>query len=92
VADLSSNPDNLIPFLELVAANQKANIANFPGPYQLIRRVNICLSTASKHLINPGLRGIEWVILGGISLENCAFARFSALLLRLESSMNVGWR
>jgi hypothetical protein len=39
-----------------------------------------------------GLRGIEWVILGGISLENCAFPRFSALRLRLESIMNVGWQ
>jgi hypothetical protein len=51
--DLSENPDNLVPFLELVASNQKVSIAKFPAQYALIRRVNICLSTAGNKLINP---------------------------------------
>ena len=51
--DVSASPDNLIPFFELVGANQKANIARFPSQYVLIRRVNICLSTAGQKLINP---------------------------------------
>jgi hypothetical protein len=47
------NPDDLIAFLELVASNQKANVARFPGPYDIIRRVNICFSTAGQNLVNP---------------------------------------
>jgi hypothetical protein len=53
MVDLSANPDNLLPFLDLAASNQRANVARFPEPYQLIRRVNICLATAGKNLINP---------------------------------------
>jgi hypothetical protein len=53
MVDLRANPDNLIPFLELVASNQKANIVKFPAPYDLVRRVNICLATAGNNLINP---------------------------------------
>jgi hypothetical protein len=47
------NPDDLIAFLELVASNQKANVTRFPGPYDRIRRVNICFSTAGQNLVNP---------------------------------------
>jgi hypothetical protein len=50
---LSNNPDNLIPFFELVVSNQKANIANHRTWYELIRRVNVCLSTAGQNMINP---------------------------------------
>ena len=50
MVDLSANPDNLLPFLDLAASNQRANVARFPEPYQLIRRVNICLATAGKNL------------------------------------------
>jgi hypothetical protein len=53
MADLSTTPDNLIPFFELVASNQKANIANHPTWYDLIRRVNICLATAGQNMVNP---------------------------------------
>jgi hypothetical protein len=53
MTDLSANPDNLVPFLEVVASNQKASIQKFPAMYDLVRRVNICLSTAGKNLVNP---------------------------------------
>jgi hypothetical protein len=46
-------PDNLVAFLDLVAANQKANIARFGPEFDVLRRVNLCLSTAGKHLVNP---------------------------------------
>jgi len=68
MADLSSNPDNLIPFLKQAAANQKANIANFPAPYHLLRRVDSCLSTAGKNLINPK------PVLAGFMLLRCQYA------------------
>jgi hypothetical protein len=50
---LSKNPDNLIPFFELVASNQKANIANHRTWYELMRRVNVCLSAAGQNMVNP---------------------------------------
>lgn len=53
MTDLSANPDNLIPFFDLVASNQKASIRNFPEQYELLRRVNVCLSTAGQKLVNP---------------------------------------
>jgi hypothetical protein len=53
MTDLSENPDNLIPFFDLVANNQKASIRNFPEQYELLRRVNVCLSTAGQKLVNP---------------------------------------
>jgi hypothetical protein len=51
--DLSSTPDNLLPFLQVVGNNQRATIARFPADFELIRRVNICLSTVGQKLINP---------------------------------------
>src|SRR6516165_1202714 len=81
MTDLSSNPDNLIPFLELVAANQKANIANFPDPYQLIRRVNICLSKAGKNLINPK------PVLAGLMLPCCEYAYKAAAGMALSGQV-----
>ena len=81
MTDLSSNPDNLIPFLELVAANHKANIANFPDPYQLIRRVNICLSKAGKNLINPK------PVLAGLMLPCCEYAYKAAAGMALSGQV-----
>jgi hypothetical protein len=68
MADLSANPDNLIPFFERVASNQKANIAKFPAAYDLIQRVNICLSTAGKNLINPK------PVMAGVLCLRCQYA------------------
>jgi hypothetical protein len=53
MTDLSDNPDNLVPFFDLVASNQKASIRNFPKQYELLRRVNICLSAPGQKLVNP---------------------------------------
>jgi hypothetical protein len=53
MVDLSTTPDNLIPFFALVVSNQKSNIANHPTWYDLIRRVNICLATAGQNMVNP---------------------------------------
>jgi hypothetical protein len=53
MTDLSNNPDNLIPFFDLVASNQKGSIRAFPEQYELLRRVNVCLSTAGQKLVNP---------------------------------------
>jgi hypothetical protein len=53
MTDLGADPDNLTQFFELIAHNQKANAAKFSTPFLLLRRVNICLSTAGKNLINP---------------------------------------
>jgi hypothetical protein len=49
----TSGEDVLTRFLQVVNSNQIANLANFPEPYSLMRRVNDCFSTAGKHLINP---------------------------------------
>jgi hypothetical protein len=46
MTDLSDNPDNLVPFFDLITNNQKGSIRNFPEQYELLRRVNLCLSTA----------------------------------------------
>ena len=78
MADLSSNPDNLIAFLERVAANQKANIANFPIPYDLLRRVDNCLATAGKNLINPK------PVLAGLMLLRCQYAYKAAAGMALS--------
>jgi hypothetical protein len=45
--------DDLTRFLKAVNSNQIANLANFPEPYSLMRRVNDCFSTGGKNLINP---------------------------------------
>jgi hypothetical protein len=81
MADLSDNPDNLIPFLEVVASNQKANIAKFPAAYQLIRRVNICLSTAAKDLVNPK------PVMAGKMLHRCQYAYKAAAGMALSGQV-----
>lgn len=78
MTDLTANPDNLVPFLELVASNQKANMARFPAQYDLIRRVNICLSTAGKSLINPK------PVLVGVLFLRCQYAYKAAAGMALS--------
>jgi hypothetical protein len=79
--DLSVNPDNLLPFLELVASNQKANIAKFAGPYDLIRRVNICLSTAGKNLIHPK------PVMAGVLFLRCQYSYKAAAGMALSGQV-----
>jgi hypothetical protein len=79
--DLSDNPDNLIPFFELVARNQKANIARFPAAYEFIRRVNICLSTAGKNLINPK------PVMAGVMFLRCQYAYKAAAGMALSGQV-----
>jgi hypothetical protein len=81
MTDLSSNPDNLSPFLERVAANQKANIAKFSAPYQLLRRVDNCLSTAGNTLINPK------PVLAGLMLLRCQYAYKAAAGMALSGQV-----
>src|SRR5262245_81799 len=81
MTDLSSNRDNLSPFLERVAANQKANIAKFPAPYQLLRRGDNCLSTAGKNLINPK------PVLAGLMLLRCQYAYKAAAGMALSGQV-----
>jgi hypothetical protein len=45
--------DDLTRFLQVVNSNQIANFANFPEPYDLMRRVNDCFSTAGENLVDP---------------------------------------
>jgi hypothetical protein len=81
MADLSASPDNLIPFLELVASNQKANIANFPTAYNLIRRVNICLSIAGKNLVDPK------PIMAGLLFLRCQYSYKAAAGMALSGQV-----
>lgn len=78
MTDLTANPDNLFPFLDLVASNQKANMALFPAQYDIIRRVNICLSTAGKSLINPK------PVLVGVLFLRCQYAYKTAAGMALS--------
>src|SRR5262249_25592343 len=81
MADLMANPDNLIPFFQLVASNQKANMAKFPAPYDLISRVNICLSTAGKNLINPK------PVMAGVLFQRCQYAYKAAAGMALSGQV-----
>jgi hypothetical protein len=45
--------DDLTQFLERVHLNQQGNREKFSAQYDLIRRVNDCLSDAGKNLVNP---------------------------------------
>lgn len=78
MVDLSSNPDNLIPFLELVSSNQKSNIARFPAQYEPIQRVNICLSTTGKNLVNPK------PVMCGVLFLRCQYAYKAAAGMALS--------
>ncbi|MEY9161632.1 hypothetical protein [Bradyrhizobium japonicum] len=49
----SESPDDLLKYLELVASNQKVNARNFQYGFSILRRINICFSTAGQHLTNP---------------------------------------
>jgi hypothetical protein len=81
VPEVSRDPDDLIPFLELVASNQKANIARFPEPYEIIRRINICFSTAGRNLVNPKPATV------GILFLRCQYAYKTAAGMALSGQV-----
>jgi hypothetical protein len=55
MADLTDNPDNLELFFDIANSNRRANAARFPDDYNIVRRVNTCLSTAGKHLAQSSM-------------------------------------
>ena len=63
-----NQPDNLVPYLDAVTSNQKANIQNFPGPFDLLRRVNLSLATAGQNMTNPN------PIMCGVLFQRCQYA------------------
>jgi hypothetical protein len=75
--------DDLTRFLQVVNSNQIANLANFPEPYSLMRRVNDCFSTGGKNLINPFVMmrscleyaGYALVMFADPTLEDVFFGR-----------------
>jgi hypothetical protein len=67
--------------LERVATNQKANIAKFSAPYQLLRRVDNCLSTAGYTLFNPK------PVLAGLMLLRCQYAYKAAAGMALSGQV-----
>src|SRR5262249_39121900 len=73
--------DDLIAFLEMVASNQKANVARFPDAYDLIRRVNICLSTAGQNLVNAQ------PVTAGILCLRCQYAYKTAAGMALSGQV-----
>lgn len=81
MTDLSKNPDNLVPFFDLVASNQKANMARFPAEFELMRRVNICLSTAGQNLINPK------PVMAGVMFLRCQYAYKAAVGMALSGQV-----
>jgi hypothetical protein len=45
--------DNLEEFFGIVASNRVANAARFPAQYDILRRINICLTAPGRHMTNP---------------------------------------
>jgi hypothetical protein len=78
VTDLNASPDNLVPFFDLVAFNQKVSIAKYPEQYELLRRVNVCLSTAGKHLANAN------PMMCGVLYHRCQYAYKAAAGMSLS--------
>lgn len=78
MTDLSANPDNHVPFLDAVAPNQKANIKNFPGVYDLLRRMNICLAAAGQNMTNPK------PVMSGVLFQRCQYAYKAAAGMALS--------
>jgi hypothetical protein len=78
VTDLNASPNNLVAFFDLVAFNQKASIAKYPAQYELLRRVNICLSTAGKHLANAN------PLMCGVLCHRCQYAYKAAAGMSLS--------
>lgn len=68
MADLTDNPDNLELFFDIANSNRRANAARFPDDYNIVRRVNTCLSTAGKHLVNPQ------PVMAGLLFLRCQYA------------------
>jgi hypothetical protein len=81
MADLADNPDNLEMFFDVAASNRKANARRFPDAYNITRRVNICLSTAGKHLINPQ------PVTAGLLFLRCQYAYKTAVGLALAGQV-----
>lgn len=79
---LSKTPDNLVPFLETVASNQKANILAHPQWYDLMRRVNICLATAGQNMVNPK------PVMCGVLFLRCQYAYKTAAALSLAGQVS----
>jgi hypothetical protein len=79
---LTDNPDNLEAFFEVVTNNQKANARRFPDAYNIVRRVNICLSTAGKHLVNPE------PVMAGLLFLRCQYAYKTAVGLALAGQVS----
>jgi hypothetical protein len=79
--DLSSNPDNLLAFLEVVANNHRANAALYPTDFALIRRVNVCLSTVGQKLINPQ------PVMCAVLFQRCQYAFKTAAALALAGQV-----
>ncbi len=79
--DLSSNPDNLLLFLEVVANNQRANAASHSADFALIRRVNVCLSTVGQKLINPQ------PVMCAVLFQRCQYAFKTAAALALAGQV-----
>jgi hypothetical protein len=75
--DLSSNPDNLVPFLEVVASNQHANTALYPADFALIQRVNVCLATVGQKLVKPE------PVMCAVLFQRCQYAFKTAAALAL---------
>jgi hypothetical protein len=79
--DLSSTPDNLLAFLQVVGNNQRATIARFPADFELIRRVNICLSTVGQKFINPQ------PVMCAVLFQRCQYAFKTAAALALAGQI-----
>jgi hypothetical protein len=78
VTDLGAHPDNLVAFFDLIAFNQKVSIAKYPAQYELLRRVNISLSSAGKHLENAK------PLMCGVLCHRCQYAYKAAAGMSLS--------
>jgi hypothetical protein len=45
--------DNLEEFFNIAASNRVANTARFAAEYDILRRINMCLTAPGKHMSNP---------------------------------------
>src|SRR6266851_6349671 len=81
MTDIYDNPDNLELFFDIAENNRKGNIARFPEAYDVLRRVNICLSTAGKHLVNPN------PVMAGVLFLRCNFAYKTAVSQALSGQV-----
>jgi len=73
--------DNLTQFLDRVHLNQRGNVATFSEPYRFIQRVNECLSSAGKNLVNPE------PMMTGVLLLRCQYAYKTAAGMALAGQV-----